>query len=47
MGAVCYQAKKKTVSREDIIKAISSKSLKETITEPDFKTLKTYERVDN
>ena len=41
MGAVCYQPKKKTVSKEEILRAMGDKSKLETITDPDHKTLKT------
>ena len=44
MGAVCYQPKKKAVSKEDILKAIQDKVTKEKITEPDYKTLKSEEK---
>lgn len=44
MGAVCYKPKPSTISKEDILRALSDKHLKETITEPDgFKTFKTEE----
>ena len=35
------------MSKEDIIRAIKDKSLKETITEPDYKSLKTEEKTEN
>ena len=44
MGAVCYQPKKKTVSKEEILRAMGDKSKLETITDPDHKTLKTEQR---
>jgi hypothetical protein len=43
MGAVCYKPKKATLSRDDILRAISDKHIRESITEPDAKTLKTDE----
>jgi len=43
MGAVCYKAKRAIISKEDILRAINDKHIKETITEPDSKTLKTDE----
>ena len=43
MGAVCYKPKRTTISREDVLRALNDKHLKETITEPDIKTLKTDE----
>ena len=43
MGAVCYKPKKATLSKEDVLKALNAKHLKESITEPDSKTLKTDE----
>jgi len=38
MGAVCYKAKKASLSREDVLRALQDKAHHHTITEPDFKT---------
>jgi hypothetical protein len=35
MGAVCYKPKKATLSKDDILRALNDKHLKESITEPD------------
>jgi hypothetical protein len=44
MGAVCYKPKKATLSKEDILRVLNDKHLRESITEPDgAKTLKTDE----
>jgi hypothetical protein len=43
MGAVCYKPKRVGILKSDILKAISDKHMKDSITEPDSKTLKTEE----
>lgn len=34
MGAVCYKPKEMKINKEDILKVLQEKSLKDTITEP-------------
>lgn len=43
MGAVCYKPKKAAISKQDILRALNDKHIKESITEPDggYKTSKT------
>lgn len=42
MGAVCYKPKKATLSKDDILRVLSDKHLRQSITEPEgSKTLKT------
>jgi hypothetical protein len=44
MGAVCYKAKPTNISKDDVLRALNDKYLKETITEPDgLRTHKTEE----
>ena len=35
MGAVCYKPKPMSLTKEDILRALNDKHLKESITEPD------------
>jgi hypothetical protein len=45
MGAVCYKPKPTTISKDDVLRALNDKHLKETITDPDgIKTFKTDEQ---
>ena len=45
MGAVCYKPKPATISKDEILRALTDKHLKESITEPDgSKTIKTDEQ---
>ncbi len=43
MGAVCYKPKKATLSRDDVLRAINDKHMRESIIDHDGKTLKTDE----
>jgi methyl coenzyme M reductase beta subunit len=44
MGAVCYKPKPTTISKEDVLRALNDKHIKESITDPDgYKTYKTDE----
>ncbi len=44
MGAVCYKPRPTTISKDDVLRALNDKHIKESITEPDgFKTNKTDE----
>ena len=36
MGAVCYKPKKMTINKDDILRVLSDKHLKESITDPDY-----------
>eukprot|EP00347_Sterkiella_histriomuscorum_P021612 403333373 len=48
MGAVCYKPKPTTITQADILRALTDKHLKSSITEPDgVKTLKTDEQYSN
>lgn len=44
MGAVCYQPKPHSISKEEVLQALHQQHLKDTITEYDSKTLKTEEK---
>jgi hypothetical protein len=42
MGAVCYKPKKTNINKDDILRVLNDKRLKESITDPDYvRTLKT------
>ena len=48
MGAVCYKPKSSTISKDEVLRALSDKHMKELITEPDgLKTFKTEEQQHN
>lgn len=45
-AAVCYKAKPSSISKDDVLRALNDKHLRETITEPDgMKTFKTDEHL--
>ena len=44
MGAVCYKPKPSTISKEDVLKVLNDKFIRESITEHDgYRTVKTNE----
>ena len=45
MGAVCYKPKPSTISKDDVLRALNDKHLKDVITEP-ADILKTLNKTD-
>ena len=44
MGAVCYKPKPTTISKDDVLRALMDKHVKESITDPDsYKSFKSEE----
>lgn len=47
MGAVCYKPKRTTLSKEEVLRALTDKHLKQSIFETEGKTDKTEEHSNN